>query len=96
MSITDSHPYHLAQRALADLKGAVYLLLRSTSGHGLSNAQIGRGLGIYAGHVGHEGHISRTLLEMMRSEGVVHQDPTSKRWFLKEHTGPDEGEVSET
>ena len=32
---------------------------------------IGRGLGIYGGHVNHEGHIPRTLLSIMESEGVV-------------------------
>jgi hypothetical protein len=44
---------------MADLKGAVYELLESSDSP-LSNAEIGRRLGIYQGHVGHEGHISRT------------------------------------
>jgi hypothetical protein len=81
--------YHLAQRALADLKAAVYQLL-CESNTALSNAEIGRCLGIYAGHEGHEGHISRTLLAMLEAEGVAEQDRTTKRWHLKRQgTGPD-------
>ncbi len=75
--------YHLAQSAIADLKSAVYLALESAGSDGLSNAELGRSLGIYAGHVGHEGHISRTLLALLESEGVVIQEPESKRWYIK-------------
>ena len=81
--MTCSSTYLLAQRAIADLKGAVVALLESSSERELSNAQIGRALGIYGGHIGHEGHISRTLLEQLRSEGVVTQDSNSKQWRLK-------------
>ena len=56
--------YHLAQNAMADLKAAVYSLLEGAPPEGLTNAQIGRRLGIYAGHVEHEGHIPRTLLAL--------------------------------
>jgi len=52
----------------------------------LTNAEIGRSLGIYAGHVDHEGHIPRTLLALMEKEGVVQQDPASKRWKIKRQT----------
>ena len=75
--------YRDAQRALADLKGAIYELLSSRTDGELTNAEIGRALGIYAGHVGHEGHVSRTLLALMESDGVVEQDEDSKRWRLK-------------
>ena len=49
---------------------------------GLSNAQIGRRLGIYTGHKGHEGHIPRTLLAIMEAEHVVEQDNERKLWRL--------------
>ena len=77
-----NEPYALAQRAMADLKAAVYLLLKNCS-TGLRNADIGRALGIYAGHIEHEGHISRTLLALMEKEGVVVQDPDTKLWTVK-------------
>lgn len=73
--------YQLAQHALADLKSAVLILLDSAGEDGLRNVDIGRALGIYAGHVGHEGHIPRTLLEMMAKEGVVRQDKEKQLWF---------------
>lgn len=76
-------PYAVAQRALAELKGSIYSLL-STSNAGMTNADLGRALGIYAGHVGHEGHISRTLLGIMESEGVVKQDDKTKVWSLRQ------------
>lgn len=79
------HEYHLAQRAIADLKAAVYSVLASTSGDGLTNAEIGRSLGIYAGHIEHEGHIPRTLLALMEKEGVVEQAADSKRWSIRRH-----------
>lgn len=50
----------------------------------MTNAQIGRTLGIYTGHKGHEGHISRTLLQMLANEGGAVQDLTTKRWRLRE------------
>jgi len=78
-------PYHQAQIALAELKAAVYALLRSAPPQGLTNAEIGRTLGIYTGHVGHEGHIPRTLLAIMEGEGVVTQDAGTKRWSICWH-----------
>lgn len=80
-----SDAYRIAQRAMADLKTAVYLIVSYSGKQGLRNADIGRALGIYTGHVQHEGHISRTILEIMQSEGVVYQDPDSKRWRLRPH-----------
>ena len=89
--MTDTDAYHVAQRAMADLKAAILRVLTSASGDGLSNAEIGRTLGIYAGHVGHQGHISRTLLALMESEGVAEQDPDTKRWRARKHRDvPDE------
>ena len=75
--------YHLAQRALADLKTSVYCFIQAGPDKGLTNAEIGRGLGIYMGHVGHEGHIPRTILALLQSEGLVQQDKNTKRWRLK-------------
>lgn len=74
--------YARAQAAMAELKAAVRGVLSSAPQGGLSNAEVGRALGIYAGHVGHEGHISRTILAMLESEGVAIQNSASKRWEL--------------
>lgn len=49
---------------MAKLREAIYLLLTEAPASGLKNAQIGRSLGIYSGHAGHEGHISRTVLAL--------------------------------
>jgi len=75
--------YSLAQIALSNLKTAIYLLLTSSEVDGMTNVEIGRSLGIYQGHVGHEGHIPRTLLGIMEHEGVVEQIAESKKWRLK-------------
>lgn len=40
--------------------------------------------GIYMGHVGHEGHIPRTMLALMEEEGVVSK-ADNDRWTLREH-----------
>ena len=74
--------YQLSQSAIADLKTAVHLVLSEAPPEGLTNAQIGRMLGIYAGHVGHPGHIPRVLLGIMATEGVVRQNPETKAWRL--------------
>ena len=76
------NPYHLAQHALADLKTSILLLLEQNP-DGLKNVEIGKALGIYAGHVRHEGHIPRTMLAMMEAEGLVDQDE-NKAWHVKE------------
>ena len=78
--------YASAQNAMALLKTAVHNLLSHGGHEGLTNAQIGRSLGIYAGHVRHEGHISRTILALMEAEGVVYQDTTTKIWYIKSHS----------
>lgn len=86
--------YHLAQTAIADLKASVRRVLERSACGGMTNAEIGRTLGIYGGHVGHEGHISRTILALMESEGVVEQDATSKRWSIRVHSNSLEREPS--
>ena len=50
----------------------------------LTNAEIGRRLGIYQGHIGHEGHISRTVLGLLENEEVIVQDKQTKTWRLRE------------
>jgi len=78
-----SNAYNLAQRAISDLKTAIHSIL-SLKPEGLSNAELGRSLGIYHGHSGqHEGHISRVLLELMSSEGIIEQNGKTKKWSLK-------------
>ncbi|KUG11962.1 hypothetical protein BEI02_13340 [Elizabethkingia sp. HvH-WGS333] len=83
MNYTDS-TYQLAQKALADLKSAIHILLNHAGENGLTNSEIGKTLGIYHGHSGnHEGHIPRALLEIMKTEGVVFQDASTKKWIIK-------------
>ena len=81
--------YHLAQRAIADLKGAVYAALESGPENGMRNVDVGRTLGILTGHVRHEGHVPRTILALMEAEGVVQQNPETKTWSLRQHLGDD-------
>jgi hypothetical protein len=83
IGVMNSSLYTRAQRAMADLKGAVYELIAESESP-LSNAEIGRRLGIYQGHVGHEGHISRTVLGLLEAEEVIVQDKESKMWRLRE------------
>ncbi len=75
--------YQLAQKAIADLKTSIFILLSESNEKELTNAEIGRSLGVYHGHIGHEGHIPRTLLGLMEQEGVVEQNSDSKKWRLK-------------
>ena len=74
--------YADAQHAIAMLKSTIYRVLLDAGQDGLSNAQIGRRLGIYTGHKGHEGHIPCTLLAVMEGEHVVEQDNERKLWRL--------------
>ena len=78
----ESDGYRRAQLAMAELKAAVRTVVEASASEGLTNVEIGRMLGIYAGHIRHEGHIPRTILAMLESEGVVEQDAGSKRWHL--------------
>jgi hypothetical protein len=85
------HPYYLAQVAMAQLKASVHMVLSKNS-NGLKNSEIGRELGIYMGHVEHEGHIPRTLLAIMEAEGVVEQDKKTKIWRLSPTSRKDDTE----
>lgn len=76
--------YRLAQKAMVDLKTAVYFMISIGPKEGYTNAEIGRKLGIYAGHVGHEGHISRTILGLLESEGILDQEQESKKWTIRQ------------
>lgn len=78
-------PYQKAQTAIAYLKAAVYEILVMAPEAGLRNVDIGRALGIYTGHVEHEGHISRTILALMEADGTINQDKESKSWTLLHH-----------
>lgn len=84
---TRAEAYALAQESMAGLKAAVHRLLSTAPPDGWKNADLGRLLGIYSGHVGHEGHISRTVLGMMEAEGTVVQDEASKKWRLRTPDG---------
>ena len=75
--------YIKAQCAIAELKGCIFELLNSFP-EGLSNAEIGKTLGIYQGHSnGQEGHVSRTLLALMEMEQIVAQNKKTKLWSLR-------------
>ena len=49
--------YGMAQKAIVDIKTAIYTILEHAPEKGMKNVDIGKSLGIYMGHVGHEGHI---------------------------------------
>ena len=68
------------------IEGAVFEKLSDAAVDGLTNVQLGRSLGIYPGHVGHEGHVSRTILALMENDGLVEQNPENKRWIIRSHT----------
>ena len=80
---TTSQPYLIAQTAIAQLKAAIHMVLRDAPPGGLKNADIGRLLGIYMGHIQHVGHIPRVLLAAMEAEGVVVQNQSTKHWQLR-------------
>ena len=84
--------YRRAQRALADLKAATVEILATAGQEGLRNAQIGRLLGIYRGHVQHEGHVSRTILEMLQDDGIAEQQGKAKTWRLRQQSTQDDKE----
>ena len=75
--------YRRAQRAVAELKAAAHELLVAAGPVGLSNSELGRFLGIYQGHVGHEGHISRTILHLLEADGVAEQEAPRGRWRVR-------------
>ncbi len=81
--MTQLNAYSKAQRAIADLKSSVLEVMLNATDDGLTNAEIGRCLGIYHGHIKHEGHIPRTMLALMEDEGVVEQDAQTKKWRIR-------------
>jgi len=74
--------YNRVQRAITEIESAIFELLRMYPG-GLTNAEIGRYLGIYFGHDGHEGHVSRSILALMEKKGVVQQPIRRGPWQLR-------------
>lgn len=80
----NAEDYRRAQNGIAALKAAVVSVLERQPG--LTNAALGRTLGIYAGHGGqHEGHISRTILAMLEQEGVVEQSASDQTCSVRRH-----------
>ena len=73
--------YSKAQEGLALLKSAVHEILNEYKEDGLRNVDVGKLLGIYHGHVRHEGHISRTILAILEEDGTIMQELESKKWF---------------
>ena len=78
--------YQKAQIGLVDIKGAVFELLQRSEG-GMTTAEIGRSLGIYMDHAGHEGHISGTILAMMETEGAAWQEAPRGKWHAAGRDG---------
>lgn len=81
--------YGKAQEGMRLLKVAIHEVLEQAPEEGLTNAQIGRTLGIYGVHVEHEGHISRSLLEQMKNDQVVEQLSPRGPWRLRNHFSDD-------
>ncbi len=82
---TVNEAFETAQGALAALKAAVRTVLECAPEEGLRNVDVGKSLGIYGGHVEHVGHISRTILAMLESDGIAEQFGPDKRWRLVNH-----------
>ena len=87
--------YRQAQRAIADLKSAIQMLLDCAGEGGMTNSDVGRCLGIYQGHKGHEGHIPRTLLALLEADGTVEQREKDKHWLLKKCRDGAQGSVAD-
>ena len=77
----NAESYQRAQHAISELKTAIFMILMEHSEEGLKNVEIGKKLGIYMGHKGHVGHIPRTMLDIMETEGTVEQY-SNKKWRL--------------
>ena len=85
--MSNDEQYLRAQHAISELKSCIYARLSTAGSDGLTNAEVGRSLGIYMGMIDkdkptHEGHISRVLLGIMVKEGTVQQLKNSKNWVL--------------
>ena len=77
-----SECFAMAQEGWAKMRAAVYGLLSQEPRRPITNAEIGRTLAIYGGHIGHVGHISRAVLEDLKRDGLVEQDAGSKAWSV--------------
>ena len=78
--------YNTAQEGLSKIRSAIVTLLCSGE-QKMTNADISRSLGLHAGYGGrHQGHITREVLEGMKTDGVVAQDTSSKKWSLRTNT----------
>lgn len=76
--------YTIAQEGVTKIRSALMVLLSSAPQEGMANADISRSLGLHAGYGGRQqGHITRELLEGMKNDGVVKQNPESKKWSLR-------------
>ena len=73
--------YTRAQAAITEIESAILELLTANPS-GLTNSEIGRRLGIYFGHDGHEGHISRSILAVMQTKGIVRQQSKRGPWEI--------------
>lgn len=82
VNAASTEAYSLAQQAMQLLRIAIYKSLEASPDDGLRNSELGRSLGIYMGHAGHQGHVTRTVLALMENEGAVVQDPDSRKWRL--------------
>ena len=80
MEKTFLEAYTVAQTGLASIRVAILRILADCP-EGLSNSSISKLLGLNSGYDGHRGHITRTILATMESEGVVRQHPDTKKWF---------------
>lgn len=85
MTLVES--YLRAQHAFVELKASILEVLLDRHPAGVKNSELGKVLGIYAGHVGHVGHVPRTLLAMLQEEGLVYQDLATKCWHLRTSQG---------
>ena len=79
--------YNVAQETILKLKVTV-LLIVSEADEGIKNIDISKKMGIHHFTVGdsHTDYISRYMLEQLSLEGLVRQDPGSKKWFLANNT----------
>jgi len=83
-------PFSKAQQGIHLIKTAIYELLLDNP-RGLTNAEIGKQLGIYRGYAGQnkqQGHICRTLLEHLKEDFVVDQrtEQSRKVWYVVAHS----------
>ena len=86
MSESQAELYGMAQDGINRIKSAILGLIIQAGDDGMRNVEIGKSLGVYSGHTAgeHEGHISRSLLNILQNEGMVEQR-TDKKWYPIRH-----------